>query len=92
MAHLRIDDILIAIGIFVDQRLRFSVWWEWEEFIHHEIFIGIFFYATFIFLTAALVQHKRNSMESKRPHRLQTATQRIWFRILEEVKVKRDEV
>ena len=53
-------DFLVAIGIFVDQRLRFSIWWEWEDFFHHETYIGIFLYATLVFLAVALVEHIRN--------------------------------
>lgn len=53
-------DLLIVVGVYVDQRLRFRVWWEWENFFHHETFIGIFFYASLIFLTVALVEHIRN--------------------------------
>ncbi len=53
-------NLLIAVGIYFDQVLRFDVWWEWEDFFHHETFIGIFLYATLIFLTVALVKHIRN--------------------------------
>ena len=53
-------NLLIAVGIYFDQVLRFGVWWEWDEFFHHETFVAIFFYATLIFLTVALVKHIRN--------------------------------
>lgn len=63
---LGLTDLLIVVGIYLDQRLRFGVWWEWEEFFHHETFIGIFFYASLIFLTVALVEHIRKSKGGKK--------------------------
>ena len=59
-------DLLIVVGIYLDQRLRFGVWWEWENFFHHETFIGIFFYASLIFLTVALVEHIRKPKGGKK--------------------------
>ena len=59
-------DLLIVVGIYLDQKLRFGVWWEWENFFHHETFIGIFFYASLIFLTVALVEHIRKPKGGKK--------------------------
>ena len=53
-------NLLAAVCIYVDQGLRFGVWWEWDEFFHHETFVGIFFYAALIFLTVVLVERIRN--------------------------------
>jgi len=53
-------NLLIAVVIYIDQVLRFGVWWEWDEFFHHEAFIGIFLYATLILFTMALIKHTRN--------------------------------
>ncbi len=52
-------DLFVVVGIYVDQSLRLGAVWEWEQFLHHETFVGIFFYATLIFLTVALVEHIR---------------------------------
>ena len=60
-------DLFITFGICIDQGLRFGIWWEWEEFLHHETFIGIFFYSTVIFLTVALVEHRRNLKKRRKP-------------------------
>ncbi len=60
-------DLLVASGIYLDQRLRLSARWNWEQFFHHETFIGIFFYATLIFLTVALVEHVRNLKKRREP-------------------------
>ena len=57
--YLGLINLLIAIGIFFDQVLRFGVWWEWDEFLHHETFIGIFLYAALVFLTVSLVKNIR---------------------------------
>jgi hypothetical protein len=51
---------IVVIGIVVDQKVRFGLWWEWEDFLHHEVYVGIFFYATLIFLSVALVENIRN--------------------------------
>jgi len=59
-------NLLVAVGIYVDQILRFGIWWEWDEFSHHETFIGIFFYATLIFLTVASVEHIRNRKKGRK--------------------------
>ena len=48
--------LLIALGILIDQGLRYGVWWEWEDFLHHETFISIFFYASIVLMTVALVE------------------------------------
>jgi hypothetical protein len=53
-------NLLAATAIFLDQLLRFNVWWELDEFFHHETFIGICFYAAIILLIVALVEHIRN--------------------------------
>ncbi len=53
-------DLLVVVGIVVDQKVRFGIWWEWEDFLHHETYAGIFFYAALIFLIVALVEHMRN--------------------------------
>jgi hypothetical protein len=28
-------DLIVVIGIVVDQKVRFGLWWEWEDFLHH---------------------------------------------------------
>ena len=53
-------DLVVAIGIFIDQRVRFGIWWEWEDFLHHEVYIGIFVCAALILLKVALVERIRN--------------------------------
>ena len=63
--YLGLVHLLVAVGIFVDQRVRFSIWWESEEFFHHETFIGLFFYTTLILLIVALVEHFRNVHRKK---------------------------
>ena len=50
---------LAALAIFLDQVLRFDVWWEWDEFLHHETFIGMFLTAALVFTTVARVEKRR---------------------------------
>ena len=52
-------NLLVTIGIILDQGLRFGIWWEWDEFLHHETFISIFLFATLIFITVALAERMR---------------------------------
>jgi len=59
-------NLLAAAGIFIDQILRFNIWWEWDELYHHEPFILIFFYAALILLIVALVEHIRNLRRRRR--------------------------
>ena len=56
---LGLTSLLAAIGIILDQRLRFGVWWEWEDFLHHENFSGIFICMALILFTVSLVGHSR---------------------------------
>jgi uncharacterized membrane protein len=56
---LGIIDLLVVVGIVVDQKVRFGIWWEWEDFLHHEVYVGIFFYASVIFLIVALIEHRK---------------------------------
>ena len=51
--------LLIAVGILVDQRLRFGVWWEWGNFMHHETFVGILLCVSIILLMSALSNVRR---------------------------------
>ena len=51
--------LLAAIGIILDQGLRFGVWWEWEDFLHHENFSGIFICIALILVMVSLVEHSR---------------------------------
>ena len=53
-------NLLAAAGIFIDQILRFNIWWEWDELYHHEPIIGICSYAALILLIVALVEYIRN--------------------------------
>jgi uncharacterized membrane protein len=53
-------NLVAAAAIFIDQILRFNVWWEWEEFFHHETFVGICSYAALILLIVALVEYIKN--------------------------------
>ena len=64
---LGIIDLLVVVGIVVDQKVRFGIWWEWEDFLHHEVYVGIFFYAALIFLIVALVEHRRNLKRRRKP-------------------------
>ena len=59
-------NLLAAAGIFIDQILRFSIWWEWDELYHHEPFILTCFYAALILLIVALVEYIRNSKMRRR--------------------------
>lgn len=52
-------NLFVTIGIFADQGLRYGIWWEWEEFLHHETFVSIFLCATLIFIIVALIEHKQ---------------------------------
>ena len=54
---------LAALGIFLDQVLRFDIWWEWDEFLHHETFIGIFFVSALIFIVVALMGKRKKKSE-----------------------------
>jgi uncharacterized membrane protein len=53
--------LAVAVGIFVDQVVVYGIWWEWDEFIHHESFIGILFYAAVMLFIVALVQQNRRT-------------------------------
>ncbi len=53
-------NLIVSVAILFDQKLRFNVWWEWNEFLHHEVFIGIFSYAAFVLIIVALVEYIRN--------------------------------
>ena len=54
---------LAALGIFLDQVLRFDIWWEWDEFLHHETFIGIFFVSALIFIVVALMGKRKKKSD-----------------------------
>jgi len=53
-------NLLAAIGVFINQILRFNVWWERDEFLHHETFIVTLFYAGIILLIVTLVDHSKD--------------------------------
>ena len=53
--------LFASIGVFVEQVVHYGIWWEWDEFFHHEDFIAILFYASIIFLAVALVNHTRRA-------------------------------
>jgi hypothetical protein len=53
-------NLLAAAAIFIDQVVRFNVWWEWDELFHHEPFFAICFYAALILFIVALVEYIRN--------------------------------
>jgi len=57
-------NLIATIGIILDQGLRFGIWWEWDEFLHHETFIGIFLFATLIFVTVTLAERVRKIKEN----------------------------
>ena len=54
-------NLMAAAGVFIEQVVRYGIWWEWGEFIHHETFIGLFLYAGIFLLTVALVNHPRSA-------------------------------
>jgi hypothetical protein len=56
---LGIISLLGTAAIVLDQGLRFSVWWEWEDFIHHETFSGILLCIALVFIIVALVENLR---------------------------------
>ena len=64
--YLGLIHLLAAIGIFVDQVVRFGIWWEWEDIFHHETYIILLLYATLIFLIVALVEYIRNRGGSRK--------------------------
>ena len=59
-------NLLVAAGIFINQILRYNIWWEWEEIYHHEPFILMCFYAALILLIVALVEYIRNLRRRRR--------------------------
>ena len=57
--------LFVAIGVFVDQGLRYDIWWEWEDLLHHETFVGIFLCATLIFIIVALIEGRQKLKGNK---------------------------
>jgi len=57
-------NLIATIAIILDQGLRFGIWWEWDEFLHHETFVGIFLFATLIFITVTLAERVRKVKEN----------------------------
>ena len=58
-------NLIAAAVIFVDQILRFNVWWEWHELFHHETFTVMLLYAAIFLLIVALVEHVRNTRRAR---------------------------
>ncbi len=49
--------IVIAIGIFLDQLLRVTSRWQWDEALHHEAFVMATVWVGAAYLTVATVEY-----------------------------------
>ena len=62
--YLRLIILLVPIGFLVDQKVRYGIWWEWEDFLHHETIIGVFVFASLLLFLVSVIdrigyRHKR---------------------------------
>lgn len=48
--------VLIAIAIYLDQWLRLEAHWKWDDFFHHECWIGMVGFAAIMLFIVAIIE------------------------------------